>query len=115
MLSLNHISRLAITVAAGLLIAGTDIAIAPPAHAAVRAVVEVGPNRAPPALRRERRPPRPHPGWAWRAGHWNWAGGRYVWAAGAWAAPPRARAAWVPGHWAHPRGRNWLWVEGHWT
>jgi hypothetical protein len=98
--------------AAALTIA-SPMAIAP-AHAAVGVELEIGPNRAPPALRRERRPPRPREGFVWQPGHWNWDGGRWVWFDGLWAVPPRVRAAWIPGHWAHP-GRRWVWIDGHWS
>ena len=114
MLSHNRRIALAAGVAALFVFAAADIAVTTPAHAAVGLNVEIGPNRAPPAMRRERRGRAPHAGWAWQAGHWDWRDGRYAWTAGSWAEPPRARAHWVAGHWNH-RGRNWVWVDGHWA
>jgi hypothetical protein len=46
------------------------------AHAAVGVELEIGPDRAPPPLRREHRPPRTRAGFVWQPGHWNWDGGR---------------------------------------
>lgn len=115
MLFHHRLVTLAAGVAAALLFAAADIAVtAVPAHAAVGVNVEIGPNRAPPALRRERRGRAPHAGWAWQTGHWDWRDGRYDWVPGSWAEPPRARAHWVAGHWNH-RGRRWVWVDGHWA
>ena len=108
----RYLTKVAVGVAAALLLAVPGMTA--PAHAAVGVAVEVGPDRAPPRLRHEVRPPRPHSGWAWRAGRWDWRDGRYAWVGGEWVEPPHVRAAWVPGHWNH-RGRGWVWVEGHWT
>ncbi len=41
---------------------------------------------APPPLKVEVRPARPHPKAVWVRGHWKWAGRRRGW-------------VWVPGHW----------------
>jgi WXXGXW repeat (2 copies) len=85
-----------------------------PAHAAAVAVgVTIGPTRAPPPLRHEMRPRRPHPGWYWQPGYWSWHDGGYVWVAGVWVKPPRTGASWVSGHWVH-RHRQYVWVAGHW-
>ena len=103
----------AATLLASLVMVGVA-APAVPAHAANVAVgVEIGPRSAPPRLRYERRPPRPHPGWAWHNGYWAWRDGNYVWVDGTWVNPPRRGAYWVAGHWAHRHGR-WVWIEGHW-
>ena len=98
---------------ASLAIVGSTAPIVPAQAANVTIGVDVGPGRAPPPLRYERRPPRPHPGWAWRGGYWAWRGGDYVWVDGGWVEPPRRGGAWVPGHWAH-RHHQWVWIEGHW-
>ena len=110
---MRYISLLAAGCAAALLASAPEILVTP-AHAAVGAAVEVGPNRAPPKLRAEVRPARPQRGWAWQRGHWEWRDNDYAWVNGMWAEPPHARAAWIPGHWNH-RGKNWVWVDGHWT
>ena len=107
----DHATKLAAGLAGLLLLAPLDFI---PTHASAAVGVVVGPAYGPPALIRERRPPRPHPGWIWRTGRWRWAGGHYVWLPGVWMAPPYVRAVWLPGHWVH-RGRRWIWLEGHWA
>ncbi len=108
---LRHLTSCA-AVAAALVIAAPDM-IAAPAHAAVGFDIEIGPDRPPPRLRVERRPPRPRPDWAWRAGRWDFRNGEYIWIDGEWVAPPSRRAVWEPGHW-EVRRRRYFWVEGHW-
>lgn len=89
------------------LVAGTAGLFTAPASAQVGIYVRVGP----PAPRYERRPPRPHPGWVWVAGHWGWQG-RWVWTGGYWTAGRRG-CAWIPGHWRNSY-RGYYWVGGHW-
>ncbi len=103
----------AAALAASLVMVGALAPIVPAQAARVTVGVEIGPNRAPPRVRYERRPPRPHPGWVWRGGYWAWRGNDYVWVGGYWIQPPRRGAHWVPGHWAH-RHHHWVWIEGHW-
>jgi hypothetical protein len=71
--------------------------------------VRVGPPR--PIV--ERRPPPPHPGWAWRDGYHRWDGGRYVWVPGEYVGPPRPGAAWVRGGYVHDR-RGYYYRDGRW-
>ena len=110
---LRHIALVAAGLSAALLLAPAG-AVLTPAQAAVGVAVDIGPDRAPPRLRAEIRPRRPHRGAVWQRGHWAWRDGRYDWVGGVWVDPPRARAAWIPGHW-NRRGRNWVWIEGHWA
>jgi hypothetical protein len=112
-MTFHRLALLSIVLGASLLIADS-VVVTKPAHAAVGFALEVGPDRPPPALRHERRPPSPRVGFVWQPGHWIWEGGRWVWADGVWAEPPRIRAAWVPGHWVH-RGHHWVWIDGRWV
>jgi hypothetical protein len=109
-----HLARLAVFsagLAAAFLLAAP--AAITPAAAAVGVELRIGPDRAPPPLRREHRPERTRAGFVWQPGRWDWDGRHWIWLDGVWVEPPRARAEWVPGHWAH-RGRRWVWVDGHW-
>lgn len=94
------------------LVAGTA-AIAPPAQAAVSVGIAIGPTRAPPPLRSERRPPRPHSGWVWQPGYWAWRNNDYAWVGGVWVQPPRGGQHWNKGHWVKRHG-HWVWVDGRW-
>ena len=68
---------------------------------------------APPTLKPEPIPPRPHANAVWIGGQWTWQANHYTWTPGHWEAKPRADA-WVPGHW-QKTGRGWIWVEGRWS
>lgn len=108
-----HLRSCAIAFAAGLAMVGAAAPIVPARAANVTVGVEIGPGRAPPRARYERRPPRPRPDWVWRDGYWAWRGGEYVWVGGVWVEPPRRGEHWVAGHWVH-RHHHWEWIEGHW-
>ncbi len=92
------------------LIAGVAIAAAvAPLAAGAQVYVRVGPPR--PMV--ERRPPPPHPGYAWREGYHRWDGAHYVWTPGEYVAPPRAGAVWVGGGYVHDR-RGYYYRDGRW-
>jgi len=111
MLLINRSGMLAAGLAAALL-SSTPVAISP-AMAQLSFGFSVGGRDHPPPPREEVRPPSPHEGWAWRAGHWGYRDGGYVWIGGDWIEPPYATAAWIPGHWIERDGRQ-IWIEGHW-
>ncbi|CAM2174527.1 YXWGXW repeat protein [Burkholderia latens] len=71
------------------------------------------PRFAPPAPRRDRRPPPPRPhGYVWADGYWRWQRGHYIWVPGRWLAR-RPGHRWVPGYWRR-QGQVWVYVDGEW-
>lgn len=83
----------------------------PPGHR--RAPVEFVVIKAPPPLRIETIPARPHASHIWVAGYWHWESNAYVWVPGAWIAPPEPRAVWVPPR-LEQRGGVSVYVSGFW-
>ncbi len=79
---------------------------------AVNGIIEV--QLAPPALKVERRAPRPSPGHVWVHGYWRWDGQHYGWVGGRWEMPQRAGARWVAPRWKR-HGRRWVFVPGRWA
>jgi len=68
----------------------------------------------PPAMRVERRGPRPGDGYVWAQGQWNWDGGRWVWIPGRWDRPAIADAYWIPARYVRT-GRGTIYEPGHWS
>jgi hypothetical protein len=87
-------------------------AMGAPAFGQVGIGIQIG-RTPPPALRYERRPAMPGPGYVWMDGYWNWNGGRYVWVPGRWNQPPYAGAYWSHPHYDHYQD-GWHYHEGHW-
>jgi len=75
------------------------------------ATVEV--NVAPPAIRFERRLPRPGVEFVWVPGYWHWRGGAYVWIGGRWDRPQEEGAIWITPRWRH-HGHRWVFEPGRW-
>jgi hypothetical protein len=71
-------------------------------------------TRRPPALRVERRGPRPGEGYAWVRGFWNWDGGRWQWVPGRWDRPAVADGYWIPARYINT-GRGTIYEPGHWS
>ena len=69
--------------------------------------IEIG---APPAVRVERRPVMPGPGYVWVDGYWYANGPRWAWHRGYWSRPPYEGAAWVA-----PRYEGGRFFEGYWN
>jgi len=84
-------------------------AFALPAAAQVSVYIGV----PPPAVRYERRPDPPGPGFAWIAGYWAPQGHHYRWVPGRWDHPPYEGGYWSHPHYDHER-RGWRLHEGHW-
>jgi|SRR5665213_1729684 len=70
----------------------------------------------PPAVRVERQPRNPGPGYTWVAGYWYPQNHKYAWHAGYWTRPPYEGATWIAphhdgkqyyaGYWQGDRGRT---------
>ena len=68
----------------------------------------------PPALRYERRPPRPAPDYVWVTGSWDWDGGQWRWISGRWQPPVAPEAYWIPARYIRT-DRGTIYEPGHWS
>jgi hypothetical protein len=68
----------------------------------------------PPALRHERRGPRPGGGYVWVSGFWNWDGGRWGWVPGRWDRPAAPDAYWITPRYIRT-DRGYIYEPGHWS
>jgi hypothetical protein len=79
--------------AGGVVCAGTDADVAPPAA-------------------REERAPAPRDGYVWAPGYWDWNGHAYSWIPGRFVFERRG-AHWAPDRWDQV-GAHWQHVSGQW-
>jgi hypothetical protein len=68
----------------------------------------------PPALRHERRPPRPGSDYVWVGGFQHWDGGRWGWVPGRWDRPAVANGYWIPARYIRT-SRGTIYEPGHWS
>jgi len=68
----------------------------------------------PPALRHERRGPRPGRDYVWVSGFWHSDGGRWQWVPGRWEAPVSSGAYWIAPRYIRS-DRGYIYEPGHWS
>ena len=68
----------------------------------------------PPALRYQRRGPRPGRDYVWVNGSWDWDGGRWRWIEGRWDHPLVADSYWIPARYIRTT-RGYIYEPGHWS
>ncbi len=101
-----------------MVLASLALLTALPASAQIRA--DLGPlhiriaTEAPPAVRYERRGPRPNRDSVWVNGYWDRQDDRWDWVAGRWDRPSDRHARWVRPKYAR-EGRAWRYEPGHWS
>ena len=100
--------------------------IAVPAVAQIRA--DIGPihiriaNNAPPPMRYERKPARPHSSSLWINGSWDRQDNQWVWINGRWEEPRQGRERWINARyqregcpWYSKQGCGWRYEPAHWS
>jgi len=69
---------------------------------------------APPPVRYEHRPPRPHSDYIWIGGYWDRRGDRWEWVDGRWEQPRGRSYTWVKPRYTR-EGQYWRYDPGHWS
>jgi len=110
------IHAVALASLAGLLAAGCDVYVRPPAAGVVvtapgEVVVASAPPVAPPYV--EVAPMAPGPEFVWIGGAWIWGGGRWEWERGRWERRPRPGAVWMAHHYEYRNGHH-VFIRGGW-